>query len=189
MRTRQRSLGSTTCTSRVGICRQAHNEQFVNPFLRRHVGRVRRRRRDVEEERAGRVDFLLALHPRNGMIGEIVRDVIIRVSRARNPVMVLEEDGLKLAGVSGVEAVEVVEAQTAGPVVERTDFAGLPCRSVVVLADPRGRVAVLLEDLGYGPCTLGDDAGISVIASCCFGNDSRAGNVVIATGKQGCPRR
>src|SRR5262249_7234417 len=55
-----------------------------------------------------------------------------------------------LVGVAADEAVEIVESEAGGPAVERPGLAGLPVRDVVVLAEPRGAVAVLLEDLGSG---------------------------------------
>src|SRR4030081_1026877 len=107
---------------------------------------MRRRERNIQKEGPRRIDLLLPLHPRNRMVGEVVGYVIVRISRARHEVMVLEEDRLKLTRIAAIEAIEIIETKAAGPVVERTDFAGLPCRSVVVLADPRGRIPVLLQD-------------------------------------------
>jgi hypothetical protein len=103
--------------------------------------------------------------------------------------MILEEYRLELARVAGVEAIEIVEAKAAGPVIERTDFAGLPRRCVVVLADPRRRIAVLLQNFSYRARALGNNAGVAVVASCQFSDDSRTGHVMIATREQSGARR
>src|SRR5689334_9688857 len=103
--------------------------------------------------------------------------------------MVFEEDWLELARIAGVESVEIVEAKAAGPVIEGTDFAGLPRRCVVVLADPRGRIAVLLQNFSDRARALGNDAGVAVVASRQFSDDPCAGHVMIATREQGGARR
>ena len=69
--------------------------------------------------------------------------MIIRIGRARDTVLVFKEDGLVLARVARVEAVEIIEPEPAGPVIERADFARFPRWRIVVLAEPCGRVAVL----------------------------------------------
>jgi hypothetical protein len=48
--------------------------------------------------------------------------------------------GIPVVHVPGVEAVEVVETEAAGPAVEGPGGAGLPWGCVVVLADPGSRV-------------------------------------------------
>jgi hypothetical protein len=53
-----------------------------------------------------------------------------------------------LTRVAGVEAVEIIEAETIGPAVEWANLARLPNGCVVVLADPGSGVAVLPQDFG-----------------------------------------
>ena len=69
--------------------------------------------------------------------------------------MVLKENRLKLTRVAGIETVEVIKTETAGPVVKWTDLAGFPCRCVVILADPRRRVAVCRRISDTVPALLG----------------------------------
>ena len=71
--------------------------------------------------------------------------------------------------VPGVEAIEVVEAESVGPVVERPGGARLPCGSVVVLADPGGHVSVLAEDFTDGAAAFRQNARVTVVA----GSESR----------------
>ena len=77
--------------------------------------------------------------------------------------MVLEENGLKLARIAAIEAIEVVEAEAARPVVKGTDFTGFPRWGVVILAYPRRRVAVLLEDFSHSAGTFWNDARVAVV--------------------------
>ena len=74
---------------------------------------------------------------------------------------VAEQVRLPLAGVAADEAVEVFEAHAGRPLVERAGLAGLEGRRVVVLAEPRGAVAVLLQDRADGRRILRDDAVVA----------------------------
>src|SRR6266576_941871 len=105
--------------------------------------------------------------------------MIIRIGGARNSVFVFKEDGLVLARVSGVEAVEVIEPEPAWPVIERADFARFPRRRVVVLPDPGGSVTVLSQYLRDSPSTLRNDAGVAIVAGGEFGDNSSSSDVVI----------
>ena len=59
---------------------------------------------------------------------------------------VAEEVGLPLVGVATDEAVEVVKAHAGWPLIERPGLAGLEGGSVVILAEPRGVVTVVLQN-------------------------------------------
>ena len=89
------------------------------------------------------------------MVGDVVGDVIIRIGRTRHAIMILEQDWLELARVPGIETVEIIESEPAGPMIERSNFAGFPRRRVVVLADPRGCVAVLSQYSETVPALFG----------------------------------
>ena len=66
--------------------------------------------------------------------------------------------GASLVGLAADEAVEVLEAATAGrPAVERPRRAGLPDRHLVALAELGGRVAVELERQGEGSLVFGSN--------------------------------
>ena len=60
--------------------------------------------------------------------------------------MVMEEVGRPLVRFPAHEAVELLEAHAAGPLVERPGGAVLERRRVVVLAEPRGRIAIVRRD-------------------------------------------
>src|SRR5437773_9907819 len=110
--------------------------------------------------------------------------MIIRIARARNSVFVFKEDRFVLARVAGVEAVERIESEPAPPVIERTNFAGFPRRRVVVFSDPGGCVAVLPEYFRNRTYTLGNDAGVAVVAGSQFGNNACSSHMMIATCQQ-----
>src|SRR5262245_38210878 len=86
--------------------------------------------------------------------------------------------------VAGVEAIEVVEAEAVGPAVERAGGARLPCRRVVVLADPRRHVSVLPQHLADGPAAARQHAGVAVVARGRLGDAAERGGLVIAAGDE-----
>src|SRR4029077_5896744 len=98
--------------------------------------------------------------------------------------MVLKENRLKLARIAGIETVEIIETEAAGPVVKWADLAGFPCGRVVVLADPRRRVTTLPQDFRHRSCAPGDDACVAVIAGRKFSDHSCPRHMVVATGEQ-----
>ena len=86
--------------------------------------------------------------------------------------------------VPGVEAVEVVEAESVSPVVEGAGGAGLPCGSVVVLTDPGGHVSVLAKDFADGSATFGQDAGVAVVSGGNLGDAGECSGMMIASGNE-----
>ncbi len=66
---------------------------------------------------------------------------------------VAEQIGLPLVGIAADEAVEILEAHTGRPLVERPGLAGGEGRRVVILAEPRGGVTVVEQDAArWWPC-------------------------------------
>ena len=102
---------------------------------------------------------------------------------------VAEQVRLPLAGVAADEAVEILEAHADGPLVERPDLAGLKGRRVVVLAEPRGGVAVVQEDAADGGLVFRDDAVVAGKTGGLFGDHAEAGRVMVAAGDQRGARR
>ena len=64
-------------------------------------------------------------------------------------VVAFDELGVPLVGFTADEPVEVVEALARRPMIERSGERRLWVRDQVPLADARGRVAVLAQDLGH----------------------------------------
>jgi hypothetical protein len=89
------------------------------------------------------------------VVRQVVRDVIARIGRAGYEVVIFKENRLELARIPRVETVEIVEPKSAGPVVERTIFAGLPGGRVVVFPNPRGSIAICLRISATLPALFG----------------------------------
>ena len=102
---------------------------------------------------------------------------------------IAEQVRLPLAGVAADEAVEILEAHANRPLVERPGLGRLIGGRVVVLAEPRGRVAVLLQNGANGAVRFQNDRVVARIPRGNFPHDPKAGDVVIATRDQGRPRR
>src|SRR5581483_4079880 len=71
--------------------------------------------------------------------------------------------------------------------VKRADFARLPCRRVVILADPRRGIAVLLQNFGQCSGAFRNDACVAVIARRRLSNHSRSCHMVVAACQQRGP--
>ncbi len=93
---------------------------------------------------------------------------------------VAEQIRLPLVGVAADEAVEVLEAQAGGPLVERPDLTGRESGCVVVLAEPRRRVAVVEQNAADGRLVLVDDAVVAGVSGGLFRDHTKAGRVVVA---------
>ena len=121
---------------------------LVGPLLRHMVRGVGGARREVDEERLLRHQRLLLAHPVDGVVGQVLGEVVALFGRGRrlDRRQALVERRLPLAGLAADEAVEVLEAAAAGrPGVERTHGRGLPDRHLVALAELGGRVPVQLQ--------------------------------------------
>jgi hypothetical protein len=82
---------------------------------------------------------------------------------------------LPLAGVAADEAVEVLEAHAVGPLLEGPGLRRLEGRRVVVLAEPRGGIAVVLQDRADGALLLADDRVVARKAGGDFADHAEAG--------------
>lgn len=100
---------------------------------------------------------------------------------------VAEEVGAPLIGVAANESVEIVEAHAVRPLGERSDLAGLIRGSVVVLAEPAGRVAVIAQDATDRGFAFGDNAVVAGEAGGLLGNHAEADRVVVSARDQGGP--
>ena len=126
---------------------QMHGADLVHPLLGRVVRRMRGARRVVDEPRPLRVGRRLGVDVLDGVVGHRgdqvpARLAVVGMDRRRVAEQVAR---LPLAGVAADEAVEVVVALPDRPLVERPGRGRRPDRHVVVLAEPGGRVAVLLQ--------------------------------------------
>ena len=97
---------------------------------------------------------------------------------------VAEKIRLPLARVAADEAVEVVEAHADRPLIEWPKLARLERWRVVVLAEPTGGVAVVLENAADSSLVLGNNAIVARKAGRLLRNHAEAGRVMVAAGDQ-----
>src|SRR5271156_3941931 len=165
--------------------------ELVDPFLGWLVGRVRAAGHVIEEERLVRRGRVQVVHVLDGVVGQVGGEVVAFltdpwVHRSR----IAEQVGRPLVGFATQEAIEILKAHADRPLVEGASRGAVSeARGVVVFAEPRGGVAVLLQYLSDGSVILTDDGIIARVAGGQFANDAEADRVVVAAGDQGGPRR
>src|SRR5262245_34199354 len=120
--------------------------------------RMRAARHVVDEERLVGRERLELSNMVDGLVGHGGRGIPARIAlEGIDRGGVAEQVRLPLAGVAADEAVEILEAHAGRPLMERTGLARLIERRVVVLAEPRSRVAVLFQDGANGAAVSPDD--------------------------------
>ena len=102
--------------------------------------------------------------------------------------MIAEQIRRPLIGLAAHEAVEVFEAHPRRPLIEGARHAVLERRRVVVLAEPRRGIAVVLEDRADGRVLRTDDRVIARVTRRQLRDHAEAHRVVVATGDQRRPR-
>ena len=196
----------------VAIVEQVHGVDLVHPFLGRVVRRVRGAGAVVEKDRLAGVGLVDPVHPVDGVIGHRgdqvpgallagdrpdlrlrIRAIHLQSARVTDEGIdlrrVAEQVRPPLVGVAADEAVEVVEAQAGRPLGERPGLAGFVGRRVVVLAEPRRRVAVVAQDAADRRIVRADDAVVAGEAGGLLGDHAEADRVVVAPGDQRGARR
>ncbi len=121
----------------------------VGPLLRDVVRGVAAAGRVVHEPRLLRVLGADRVQPLDGLVGEVVGEVVllaVLALRYAEHRVVLGDDRVVLAGGAAQEAPEVVEAPGQRPPVERPGGALDVVRRQVPLAEAAGDVAVLAQD-------------------------------------------
>ena len=98
--------------------------------------------------------------------------------------MIAVQVGRPLVGLAAHESVEIFEAHAGRPLVEWPRHAVLIGGRVMVLAEPRRGVAILLEDLADGGALGADDGIVAREAGGHFADDAEADRVVVAAGDQ-----
>ena len=164
---------------------------LVGPFLRHVVRRVRRARCEVDEERLVWGETLLLADPGNRLVGHVFDQVVALLGRLlgldRRGALV--ERRVPLVGLAADEAVEVLEAATAGwPGVERSGGARLPHRHLMALAELRGRVAIQLQRPRQRRHRVGQHRVVARRAGRNLGDAAHSNGMMVATGQQGLPR-
>src|SRR5208283_2627528 len=144
----------------------------------------------VDKEGLVRGDGVDAIHVLDGFIrlrrGQVPAGMAdVGINRRH----VAEQVRLPLAGVAPDKPVEVLKAHADRPLVERPVLAGLEGGYIVVLAEPRGAIAVVLEDAANRCLVAGDDAVVAGEAGGLLGDHAEASRMMVAPGNQGGARR
>ena len=164
---------------------------FVRPFLRDMMGRVGRARREIHHERLVGHQHLLLAHPGDGAVREVFRQRIALLGRLGrlHGRCALIEPGKVLVRLAADEAVEMLEARTGRPLVERPHGRDFPIGHFVALAELRRRIAVELQDLGQRRFFLGPDAVVARRRRRHLGDRAHADGVMVSTGEKRLARR
>lgn len=164
---------------------EVHIADLLDPLRRRVVRRVRSTRNVVDEERLLGIERVDPVHIRDRVVGHGGRQVPARIPLERIDLRgVAEQVRLPLARVAADEAVEVFEAHSDGPLVERSVLAGLERGRVVILAEPRGAIAVVLQDPADRRLVARDETVVAGKAGGLLCDHAKAGRVMVASGDE-----
>ncbi len=163
---------------------------LLDPLRRRMMRRVGAARYVIDEERLTRSDLLELLHVLDRLVGhgrgQIPAGIALVGVDGRR---IAEQVRLPLAGVAADETVEIIEAHPDGPLIEGPGLAGLVKGRVMVFAEPRGRIPVLLQDRADRAGILPDDRIVPRKPRGRFAHDAIADRMVVASRDQRRPRR
>ncbi len=174
----------------VTVVEEVHVGDLLHPFLGRMMRRVRGAGRVFHEERLAGHRLVDAVQVINGVVGHAGDQVPARLAlEGINLRGVAEEVRLPLVRIAAIETVEILEAHAGRPFVKRPDLAGGERRRVVILAEPRGGVAVVLEHAPDGGLVFGDDAVVTGEARGLLGDHAEAHRVMVPPGDERRARR
>ena len=97
---------------------------------------------------------------------------------------VLKQRGMPLVRIAAEEAIEILEAQTSGPLIKGPSRTLHPLWNEVVLAEPRCVVAVVHENIADRACALGHDRGVAWISRGELRDVAHTDALMVATGEQ-----
>src|SRR5215469_13778428 len=160
---------------------------LLDPFRCRMMRCVGAAGNVVAEERLARVNLVDFVQPLDCVVRHGSGQVPARLAHIGiNRCGVAKQVRLPLAGVAAYKPVEILEAHANGPLVEWPSLARREGWRVMVLAEPRGGVAVLLENLADSSYILRDDAVVAGEARGLFRDHAETRRVMIATRDERC---
>ena len=164
---------------------------LVDPLLWCVVRCVAGARRVVEEERLVRRDHLGVLDELEGLVGDVLGEVVALLRRLRlvHGMVVVDQVRIPLVRLGPEEAVPALEAPAARPVTPRRSHVHLDGGAEVPLAHHVGVPAQLSQDLGDHAVLGRDHAAPVREADRALGDARHAVAAVVATGQQARPRR
>ena len=167
---------------------------LVGPFLADVVRGVAAAGREVREERLVRVLGADRVEPLDGAIRHGVREVerilfVVVLGRRADDLLVLGQARVPLARATAEEPVEVVEAPSVGPPVERSRRTLLAVGGEVPLPEGGGAVAVLLQDPGQRRAVAGQRRRVARETPGELAHGAEAHGVAVASRQQRGARR
>ena len=162
-----------------------HAGVLVRPLLGDVVGRMRGAEAEVQVERLVGIDLLGVGDELDGLVDQVLGEVVALLGRGRrlDLVVVVDQLGIPLARVAAEEAVEALEASRQWPAVVRPRRGLLVAGGQVPLADHERVVAVPHQHLGEQAVLERED---SVVTGISRGELRDAGHpvaVVVAAGE------
>ena len=140
------------------LVEEVHVADLLDPLRRRMMRRMGGARHVIDEPRLAGRDLLELLDVLDGLVGHRRLQVPAGIAlEGIDGCRVAEQIRLPLAGVATDKAVEIIEAHSVRPLIERPGLARLVRGRVVVLAEPRSGVPVLLQDCTNGAFLNRDD--------------------------------
>ena len=117
---------------------------FRYPFLGSLVGRMVGAGVEPHEEGFGRVGGVLVTEHLDGLVGEVLGQVVAILGQVRllDEIVVLDQERIPLVGLAAEEAVEAVPPLLQRPFAAISARRHVNFRHIVVLAEPQGRVAI-----------------------------------------------
>ena len=123
----------------------------------------------------------------DGLVGQVLGEVIalLRAVRLFDEMVVFHQVGIPLVGLAAEEAVEAVEALLQRPLLAAGARGDIRLGDVVVLAQPEGAPAAVLQDLPDGGALIREAAVRTGESVGPLGDAGHAVEVVVATGQEG----
>ena len=164
---------------------------LVGPLLHDVMWAVQAARGPVHVKRLVRLERPVVTQPADGVIRQILAEVVSLVGRFRgsDDRRVPYQMGLVLRCLTRQEAVEVLEAETRRPVLERACRSRLVGGGVMPLAPRAGAVAVVLQNFGCERTAPRDLTRVAVPVVGQLRDLPAADAVVVAAREQRCARR
>ncbi len=158
---------------------------------RRLVGRVHGAEGQVGEERPVGADGRGVVDEAQGVVDQILAQVVPLGGSARrlDAVVVVDQLGIELVGLALEEPVVPVEPALARPLVVGAGGRRVLHAAQVPLAEGEGGVALLSEHLGHGGGVVGDVAPHVGVAAVEVGEGPHPDGVVVPAGEQRRPGR
>ena len=143
----------------------------------------------VEKERPMRIRRALHLHPRNGLVGDVLGHVVVGLIEVwHDGRVVAVHRRLVLTGLSRQDSIEAVEAQATRPAIEWSGRGLLPSGREMPLTKRCGREAIHVENLSDGSGLFGNNRVVAGKNVGTLGDTPHVHCVMVAARHQRCSR-